>query len=283
MSDYKIKYSVPADVGQIKNLMKSVFEDEDDFLDRFFNLFYHDNVLLSESNGSIVSMAFLLPNTIRINGKLLPITYLYACATHPEHRGRGLMSQIIAKAYEDVCQRGEVGLLLLPANESLYQYYSDMGFITSFFFDEIQFSQDECFPSEEMPPFKIEKITAKIYHQLRKSILTAELSILNPLQYFLLMEDNSDINDHGFYQIFRENDRIAICYLSKFNNILRVKELLPSDTDLKHLPAFLAHSFDAKQIVVNILGTKKKSAQIKLNDSFSYLETKKGYFNFGLE
>ena len=281
--DSDIRYSSQADVPQIKYLMKSVFKDEDSFLNRFFNLFYDDNVLIAEINNNIVSMAFLLPNKILVNGKLLPITYLYACATHQEYRGQGLMSRIIAKAYEDVCQRGEVGLLLLPANEPLYHYYSNMGFMTSFFFDEIQFSQDESFSPEMIPPFKIEKITAKTYYQLRKNLLTAELSILTPLQYFLLMEDNSDKNDHGFYQIFRENDRIAICYLSKFNNILRVKELLPSETDLKHLPAFLAHSFDAKQIVVNIPGTKNKSAQIKLNPSYSNLEMKKGYFNFGLE
>ena len=283
MSDYKIKYSVPADVGQIKNLMKSVFEDEDDFLDRFFNLFYHDNVLVSEVNGTIVSMAFLLPNTIRINGKLLPITYLYACATHPEHRGRGLMSQIIAKAYDNVCKRGEAGLLLLPANESLYQYYSGLGFKTSFFFDEVEFSRNECSPSEKMPSFKMGKIDAKRYFLLRKKYLPTDLAILNPLEYFLLTEKSTDQINDGFYMISGHNDRKSICYLSEKNNILMVKELLSSDPDITQLPDFLFRFFKVEQILMHIPGTKKKSAQIKLNLSYSFLEKEKGYFNFALE
>ena len=283
MSDYKIKYSVPADVGQIKNLMKSVFEDENDFLDRFFNLFYHDNVLVSEVNGTIVSMAFLLPNTIRINGKLLPMTYLYACATHPEHRGRGLMSQIIAKAYDDVCKRGEAGLLLLPANESLYHYYSGLGFKTSFFFDELEFFRNNCSPSEKMPSFKMEKIDAERYFLLRKKYLPTDLAILNPLEYFLLTEKNTDQINDGFYMISAQNDRKSICYLSEKNNILMVKELLSSDPDITQLPHFLFRFFKVEQILMQIPGTKKKSAQIKLNLSYSFLEKEKGYFNFALE
>ncbi len=283
MKDFDIRYSNQADVPQIKNLMNSVFGDEEPFLNRFFNLFYQDNVLIVEANNCIVSMAFLLPNNIMIQGQLLPITYLYACATHAEYRGKGLMSRIIEKAYEDVCKRGEVGLILLPANESLYHYYENLGFKNSFFFDEILFSHKENIAPTKSSSFKIEKITAETYFQLRNITLTTELSILNPLQYFLLMETTPEEKELGFYLIYSQNEPIAICYLSKSNSILRVKELLPSDIDIPQLCSFLSHSFDVKQIGINIPGTTKKSAQIKLNSAYSNLEMEKGYFNFGLE
>ncbi len=283
MKDIDIRYSNQTDIPQIKNLMNSVFGDEESFLIRFFNLFYQDNVLIAEANNCIVSMAFLLPNNIMIQGQLLPITYLYACATHAEYRGKGLMSRIIAKAYEDVCKRGEVGLLLLPANESLYHYYEDLGFKNSFFFDEILFSQEDNIAPTINSSFKIEKITAETYYQLRNITLTTELSILNPLQYFLLMEANPEEKEQGFYLIYFRNEPIAICYLSKSNTNLRIKELLPSDIDLPQLFLFLSRYFDVKQIVINIPGTTRKSAQIKLNSAYSYLEMEKGYFNFGLE
>jgi len=193
------------------------------------------------------------------------------------------MSQIMAKAYDDVCERGEVGLLLLPASESLYHFYSEMGFKTSFFFDEIEFSSDEPVDSRKMPPFKIEKIDAERYFQLRKDYLTADFSVLNPLDYFLLTEGNPDENNYGFYMIFGQNGQKAICYVSKNNNILMIKELLSLDMELTQLQTFLSHSFDVKRLFINIPGTKKKSAQIKLNTAYSFLEKKKGYFNFGLE
>lgn len=283
MKDIDIRYSNQADVPQIKNLMNSVFGDEESFLNRFFNLFYQDNVLIAEANNCIVSMAFLLPNKIMIQGQLLPITYLYACATHAEYRGKGLMSRIIEKAYDDVCKRGEVGLLLLPATESLYHYYENLGFKSSFFFDEILFSQEDNIAPTINSSFKIEKITAETYYQLRNITLTTELSILNPLQYFLLMEANPEEKEQGFYLIYFRNEPIAICYLSKSNTNLRIKELLPSDIDLPQLFLFLSRYFDVKQIVINIPGTTRKSAQIKLNSAYSYLEMEKGYFNFGLE
>lgn len=283
MKDIDIRYSNQTDIPQIKNLMNSVFGDEESFLIRFFNLFYQDNVLIAEANNCIVSMAFLLPNNIMIQGQLFPITYLYACATHVEYRGKGLMSRIISKAYEDVCKKGELGLILLPANESLYHYYENLGFKNSFFFDEILFSQEENIAPNVNSSFKIEKITAETYYQLRNITLTTELSIFNPLQYFLFMEMTPEENEQGFYLIYSQNEPIAICYLSKVNTILRVKELLPSDIDLPQLYSFLSHIFAVKQIVINIPGTTKKSAQIKLNPAYSYLEMKKGYFNFGLE
>ena len=76
-------------IDDLKQLWKTVFGDPDSFIDTFFAVaFSPDRCLFFEDSGKIVSALYWFDCEYE-NGKL---AYIYAVATHPEHRGKGLAS-----------------------------------------------------------------------------------------------------------------------------------------------------------------------------------------------
>lgn len=58
------------------------------------------------------------------------IAYLYAIATDPAYRGRGICHRLMEKTHRDLQAQGYVGALLVPAEEHLFGFYRRMGYET---------------------------------------------------------------------------------------------------------------------------------------------------------
>lgn len=110
--------SRPGEEAALRRLWKTVFGDSDAFLDRFFRLVYQPGMAaVIEEDGQIVSAAYALP--------LENAVYIYAVATHPEHRGRGYGKQVTLAAAQ-----GKPAYLY-PAETSLRGWYArEMGAVT---------------------------------------------------------------------------------------------------------------------------------------------------------
>ena len=80
------------------------------------------------SDEHLVSMLFLLDGKINNYN----VKYIYAACTDKEYRGRGLMKNQIGFAAEYCNENNSDGLFLVPAEESLYRYYAEMGFLSLF-------------------------------------------------------------------------------------------------------------------------------------------------------
>lgn len=110
---------------QIRALWQSVF-DEDAAVTRLFfkNVYDICKTPVIEKDGEILSSAFLIPCEIdKYKG-----FYVYCAMTHPSHRGKGLMARVLNSADEAVKKCGLDFLLLVPAEESLFNYYGKFGF-----------------------------------------------------------------------------------------------------------------------------------------------------------
>lgn len=110
---------------QISNLWQSVF-DEDAAVTRLFfkNVYDICQNPVIEKDGEILSSAFLIPCEISEYKGF----YVYCAMTHPSHRGKGLMAQVLKSADEAVKKCDLDFLLLVPAEESLFNYYGKFGF-----------------------------------------------------------------------------------------------------------------------------------------------------------
>ena len=76
------------------------------------------------AEGEIVAMLTAIPfETDRKQG-----AYLYAVCTHPQHRGRGYMRQLMQGVCSLLAQEGVAFCLLVPANEEMEETYRRMGF-----------------------------------------------------------------------------------------------------------------------------------------------------------
>jgi len=134
------------DVAQLRELWQLVFGDTDEFLDAFFELLYPDCFAsVAEEAGEIVAAAYAIP--------LGGIRYIYAVATHPDHRGKGYGEAVTraAAAGEAAC--------LYPASESLRGWYQRrMG------------AESVCMaPRRRAEPLC--EISAEEYHSAREALL----------------------------------------------------------------------------------------------------------------
>ena len=109
-----------SDIPELKALWHNIFEDDPKDIDKFFKtLFKYNNSLIWKANDKIVSMLYMLPYEHSI--------YLYALATLPDYRGRGIMKTLINEAFKIAKTKHAKALFLIPAT-GMEAYYEQLGF-----------------------------------------------------------------------------------------------------------------------------------------------------------
>ncbi len=133
MSD--IRFAVFRDLAAIREIWSAVFtEDSPAERDRFLKTVrLCEECMLACIDGKPVSMAFFLPAVLHVNGGEYTARYLYAAATLPVYRGRGIFRDLLNTALAFFKQRGTDACFLNPAEPSLVEYYRRFGFEPAFF------------------------------------------------------------------------------------------------------------------------------------------------------
>ena len=150
----------------LKHLWKTVFGDTDFFIDSFFDVaFSPDRYRCIEENGQIVSALYWLD----CSWQGQKIAYIYAVATHPDHRGRGLASRLLQDTHAHLLDLGYAGAVLKPA-EGLFPFYERLGYRTCGFVRYFHAAADGN-------PLPIRKVSPEEHARLRRCLLP-ENSIL---------------------------------------------------------------------------------------------------------
>jgi len=128
-----IRFVTSNDFPQISQIWQTCFGDPEDYIRLFYDhCFLLCRGLAYEENGKLAAMAFLLPGALDFRGESHPATYVYAVATLPEYRGRGVAASLMRRAAELAREEGQAALCLLPGSEDLYTYYAKLGFMIGF-------------------------------------------------------------------------------------------------------------------------------------------------------
>ena len=110
----------------LRRLWKTVFGDSDEFLDSFFQIAYApQRCNRIEEKGEAVCALYWFDCNYQ-GGKL---AYIYAVATHPDHRGQGLASRLLRQTHALLKEQGYAGAVLKPA-EGLFPFYARLGYET---------------------------------------------------------------------------------------------------------------------------------------------------------
>ena len=121
-------------ITTLTDLWYEVFGDSKEYIDLFFRKAYYDCDCFAEFDGDkIISAFYLLKSSIRFEGETYDGRYLYAAATLPEYRGKGLMSKLIKEAIAYGEKEKLDFIALVPANDGLYDYYGRFGFKESMY------------------------------------------------------------------------------------------------------------------------------------------------------
>ena len=115
----------PYELSNILPLWQSVFRDDEKYIRQCLTVFAGPgHVFAAQEEGRFVAQLLAVPCLAGgVRG-----AYLFALATAPEFRGKGVMSALM-KASEAAMQlEGAAFFVLIPAEESLYNYYTERGY-----------------------------------------------------------------------------------------------------------------------------------------------------------
>ena len=144
----------------LKNLWRLAFGDSEAFIDCFFSTAYAPERCQSITlEGRLAAALYWLDASFQ--GQ--KFAYLYAVATHPDFRSRGLCRDLMADTHAHLAQLGYDGTLLMPAEAGLRQMYRKMGYQ-----DCCTVSEFSCTAAEPLP---LRSIGLAEYARLRREFL----------------------------------------------------------------------------------------------------------------
>lgn len=138
-----IRFAKRADVPFLKALWSEAFEDDDSSINFFYeHRFTESNTLIWAEKEMPIAMLTLLPAQMKVQEKRYPVKYVYGVATKREYRGRGISSKLISYINKQADDNNEI-LVLVPAKESLFDFYKRFGYQKSFYLKKYSFPVQE--------------------------------------------------------------------------------------------------------------------------------------------
>ena len=129
-----IRPSRPEDLGELKQIWNASFPGDEAFADWFLqNAYTPENALVWEEGGAACAMLHLVPMRCRMHGREVKAAYVYAVATRPEFRGKGVAAALLQQAEALERARGTDMLMLVPQSAALFEYYRRQGFREALF------------------------------------------------------------------------------------------------------------------------------------------------------
>lgn len=132
---------------ELSELWQVCFRDPAAYPDFFLSRFFvPENCLVDREGGSLAAAVYLLPARVREGAAAVSAHYIFAAATAPQFRSRGLMSRLLGRAAEVGAARGERCSAVLPSGEGLYGFYAACGYRDFFFARTVNVPAARLFP-----------------------------------------------------------------------------------------------------------------------------------------
>jgi len=223
-SEYTIRLLTMDDAAQAAKLWSLVFGDEEPLVLEFFRLFAHQPGFgaCAEQDGNIVAAAYC-PGDMDYtepNGTVHAGAYLYAVATHPNHRKQGLAQAVCRLLQQTAWEQGRKYMFTRPSEESLYAWYEEkIGAVPLMGGQKLHFERADgvCLPHRQLSP--------EDYLALRIRALSGLPHVHQGLRWMQWEQLLHNQYGGGFFTV---GDHIADIYSD--GNSLTVNELLPHPT-----------------------------------------------------
>lgn len=158
-----IDHPVPGQEASLRQLWQAVFRDPTEYIEGFFRHAYAPDrcLLAAAEDGQAAAMLYWLDMTCR--GR--KTAYIYAVATRPQYRGRGLCRTLMDRAHAILAARGFAGAVLVPQNQGLFAMYEKMGYAPCGGIRRLS--------PEAGDPIALEALGWQAWHSRRKEMLPA--------------------------------------------------------------------------------------------------------------
>ena len=159
-----------AHTPQLQALWQTCFGDGPEYTGRFFDRYPAQRHAFAAFDGDkVVAMALWLPQTLRQPQGCFPAAYLYAVATDPTCRSRGICRQLMAYTEQTLAGQRIACTTLVPGESSLFDFYAALGYETAFYCDEWQQAAGQA-PAGGM---RARPVSDREYAQIYRALLPA--------------------------------------------------------------------------------------------------------------
>ena len=195
-----IDYPISSDIPQLRLLWKKAFGDTDAFLDVFFSTAYAQDHCRCIREG-VTLCAALYWLDMELQGQ--KFAYIYAVATDPDYRGRGLCRKLMDDTAAVLTSLGYDGAILMPQDQGLRGMYGKMGYLPATTLEEgICAASVAC---------SLEEITPEDYAARRTQLLPAGSMTLSKTAWDFLSQFACFYAGKGFVAaVSREEEHLRI-------------------------------------------------------------------------
>lgn len=220
-----VRPSVSADVPAQRELWKLAFGDSDEYTGNFYRTYYRpERVVVLEEEGAVRSMTAWFDTAFAVPGRgEYRSAYLYAVATHPDCRGRGLAGKLLAGADEYFRSLAIPCVTTVPAEPSLHNFFASNGFRECFRILGGTLRREEL----PLPPSNVlRSASTEEYGRVREGLLKDIPHIAYPPDALAYQAGCCALGDGGLFVGETEEGPVCLCAERADEELVIVKECL---------------------------------------------------------
>lgn len=222
-----VRPDLPEDIPAQRELWKLAFGDSDQYIDNFYNTYYRpERVVVLEEDGAVRSMTAWFDTTFVVPGQgEYRAAYLYAVATHPRCRGRGLAGKLLAGADGYFRSLGIPAVTTVPAEPSLHDFFGANGFRECFRILGGTLRREEI---ASAPSGLLRPASPEEYGRIREQLLADIPHIAYPAGALAYQAGCCALGDGGLFLGDTPGGPVCLCAEQADDSLVIVKEYLGS-------------------------------------------------------
>jgi predicted acetyltransferase len=222
----------------VKALWKLCFEEEEEsFVDMYFNLRYTDEVNMAVRIGNRIISAFqMIPYPMSFCGTNISTAYISGACTHPSYRRRGIMSGLLRRAFGRMYSGGVFISTLIPANAHLVDYYVGMGYAPVFKGSKRTLLLAEVPPTDASVSIEYtEEYREDVYTYLNEKMMQRPCCIQHTETDFkIVLADLFLFKDKVFYAVGQDKKVAGVALAKADGDTLYFNELLAESEEVEN-------------------------------------------------
>jgi len=125
-----IRKAKDTDKEALMQMWNLCFPEEDDYFLNFYfdNVYSNKETLVYEENSQPVASLQMIPYRLKIADSIVWGGYISGAMTHPDHRKKGYMAQLLQASFNEMIKKGYDYTFLIPEEKGLIKMYEKYGF-----------------------------------------------------------------------------------------------------------------------------------------------------------
>ena len=211
---------------EAKRLWDICFNDDQDFTDLYFRERYSDKVTIGiNKDDKMVSVMQLLPYPMTFHGQSINTNYISGACTDPDYRGKGYMNELIVKAMKRMKEQGVWLTTLIPASDSLFDFYERTNFVTAFDYNEEEMSPNQLPVKQEVHISPYSKGQTDVYPYFNRKMSERNCCLQHSPEDFRVIMKDIELYHDTLWVARLDGEVVGLAFCYEDDTKLLVKEV----------------------------------------------------------